>query len=70
MAKDVVCDMEVVEKNYYIDYKGVRYYFCSQLCKDEFNRNPSNYVGSEGKKGRDRLLKSVEIVDNDPPKVL
>lgn len=43
-------------------------FFCSRLCKDEFERNPSNYVSSEGEKGRDRLLKSVEIVDNDPPK--
>lgn len=40
MAKDAVCDMEVVEEDIYSDYKGVRYYFCSRLCKEEFDKKP------------------------------
>jgi len=46
MAKDPVCGMMVDEKNarYISEYKGRRYYFCSSICKDLFDKNPEKYL--------------------------
>lgn len=45
---DPVCGMEIIpqsgtkaEKS---DYKGKTYYFCSTLCKVQFEQNPEKYV--------------------------
>jgi len=47
MTKDPVCGMQVDEKNnppksY---YQGTEQTFCSQDCKQKFDRNPQQYVG-------------------------
>ncbi|MFH0848202.1 MAG: YHS domain-containing protein [archaeon] len=46
MAKDLVCGMNVEEKNakFKSDYVGSTYYFCSASCKEDFDKNPAHYV--------------------------
>ncbi|MEX0974530.1 MAG: YHS domain-containing protein [Bacillota bacterium] len=47
MARDPVCGMNVQEeKNNKIssEFKGQNYYFCSDKCRQEFDRNPSNFA--------------------------
>jgi len=46
-AKDLVCGMDVDPKSpdtYKTQYKGKTYYFCSKLCKKNFDANPEEYV--------------------------
>lgn len=44
MARDVICGMKVDEStDYRSTFQGVAYYFCSQECKDEFDKNPIKY---------------------------
>jgi Cu+-exporting ATPase len=53
MAKDVVCGMEVREDRAAAtsDYEGRKYYFCSEQCKREFDRNPEKYLRPESAPG-------------------
>lgn len=46
MATDPVCGMEVDEAatSFVTDLKGVKFYFCSFSCQDEFERNPEKYT--------------------------
>ena len=46
MVVDPVCKMEVDENDtiYNSEYKGKTYYFCSQLCKIDFDENPEEYI--------------------------
>lgn len=46
MAIDPVCGMEVDEQSAAAqsEYQGTTYYFCSQGCKQSFDRNPEQYV--------------------------
>ena len=46
MARDPVCGMNVREDNKSLrsEYKGQSYYFCSDKCRQEFDRNPSKYT--------------------------
>lgn len=43
---DPVCnmDLEAVHSKYMYDFEEVTYYFCSELCKEEFARQPEKYV--------------------------
>lgn len=45
MARDSVCGKELEESkfNEQSEYKGKRYYFCSNDCKIIFDNNPSKY---------------------------
>jgi YHS domain-containing protein len=47
MTKDPVCGKEIDEDSATImeNYEGHEHYFCSQACKDEFNRHPDKYSG-------------------------
>jgi len=49
MVLDVVCKMGVDEKTakWKSEYKGKTYYFCAQMCKQKFDRNPEQYVKTE-----------------------
>jgi YHS domain-containing protein len=49
MAKDVICGMNVDEKTAKLksDYMGKTYYFCSQMCKTTFDKNPAKYAGGQ-----------------------
>ncbi|MDH4271327.1 MAG: copper ion binding protein, partial [Candidatus Aminicenantes bacterium] len=46
MAEDVVCGMQVREDRAAAtsEFKGKTYYFCSESCKEEFDRNPEKYL--------------------------
>jgi Cu+-exporting ATPase len=46
MIRDPVCGMTVNPQNAAasIQYQGQTYYFCSQLCKTMFEREPEKYV--------------------------
>ena len=49
MAKDLVCGMEIKEKEAaaFSIYKGKEYYFCSRTCKKKFDEIPEKYIESE-----------------------
>jgi YHS domain-containing protein len=51
MAKDLVCGMNVNEKTakFKSEHLGKKYYFCSQVCKATFDKNPAKYVGGKTK---------------------
>mgnify|MGYP001044993881 FL=1 len=46
MVLDIVCNMEIDEKTakWKSDYKAKTYYFCSQMCKQKFDRNPEKFI--------------------------
>jgi len=46
MAKDPICGMNVDEKTakFKSEHMGEAYYFCSQMCKATFDRNPIKYT--------------------------
>jgi len=45
MTKDLVCNMNVDEKDSKkSEFKGKNYYFCSDACKSTFDKNPSKFV--------------------------
>ena len=46
MAIDVVCNMEVDEKNakWKSEHKTKTYFFCSAMCKQEFDKNPEIFI--------------------------
>ncbi len=48
MAVDVVCSMQVDEKaaKWKSEFKTKTYYFCSQMCKQAFDRSPEKFVKS------------------------
>ena len=52
MPIDPVCGMEVEEKEAAgsSTYKGVVYYFCSQHCKEEFDKDPEKYLKEKPEK--------------------
>lgn len=49
MVKDPVCGMMIKEEEAAAksEYKGKTYYFCSNHCKMEFDKNPEKYVKDE-----------------------
>lgn len=49
MVKDPVCGMTVNPQHAAdsFHYKGKTYYFCSQVCKTMFEREPEKYVQAE-----------------------
>ena len=46
MAKDPVCGMTVDEKSakFKSEHMGKTYYFCSAMCKQRFDANPTKYA--------------------------
>jgi YHS domain-containing protein len=48
MVIDPVCGMEIDPKTaaWKSDYQGVTYYFCSQGCKKDFDKEPQKYAGN------------------------
>lgn len=49
MIKDPVCGMEVKDINSAekLEYKGKTYYFCTTLCKIQFEQEPEKYVKND-----------------------
>ena len=50
MHRDPVCNMEVDQQTAAGTslYQGENYYFCSQDCKQKFDRNPEQYAKQKG----------------------
>ncbi len=48
MTKDPVCGMNVDENNaqYQTQYAGQKYSFCSEECKQKFDKQPEQYARS------------------------
>jgi len=46
LAIDPVCGMNVNETRAENEsvYKGIKYYFCSAVCREEFDRDPDAYM--------------------------
>ena len=46
MPIDPVCKMEVDEndEDFTSKYKDIKYFFCSQLCKIDFDKNPDKFL--------------------------
>ncbi len=71
MVKDAVCGMTAKEEFKY-KYKGTVFYFCSSLCKDEFQNFPEKYLKQhtvfEEEKERRIAYFSMEIgIDSSIP---
>ncbi|GMR25611.1 MAG: YHS domain-containing protein [Ignavibacteria bacterium] len=49
MEKDPVCGMDVADtaNAESCEHKGKTYYFCSNLCKIQFEQNPEKYIKKE-----------------------
>ena len=49
-VKDPVCGMMLDERDaeFKSDYKGTFYYFCSEECKETFDKNPERYASHAG----------------------
>ena len=46
MAKDPICGMQVSESTSFTsDHMGQKFYFCSQNCKNTFDKDPMKYMG-------------------------
>lgn len=45
-VKDPVCKMKIKKKGAAAtsEYQGKLYYFCSQKCKEEFDKKPEKYA--------------------------
>jgi YHS domain-containing protein len=41
---DPVCGMEIADDFISHEYKGIKYYFCSENCKVEFESNPNKFL--------------------------
>jgi len=50
---DPVCKMEVDPKNppFKTVYQGKTYYFCAEVCKHLFEREPSKYIAAPASNG-------------------
>jgi len=44
LGKDYVCDMNVTDSTYKAEYEGKTYYFCAEVCKEEFMKEPQKYL--------------------------
>jgi Cu+-exporting ATPase len=46
MSKDIVCGMEVSDKDseYRSQYEGQTFYFCSNECKTKFDESPEDFM--------------------------
>ncbi len=46
MTKDPVCLMDIDEEKaeYRSQYAGQKYYFCSDACKESFDKQPEKYA--------------------------
>ncbi|MGD2126613.1 MAG: YHS domain-containing protein [Desulfobacteraceae bacterium] len=63
-ALDPVCGMKVdaASANFTSSHKGKPYFFCADVCKKAFDKNPIKYLKPKGFVSRfiDRLAKSNE----------
>jgi signal transduction histidine kinase len=68
-AKDPVCGMTVRKKdsNFTSSYKGVRYYFCSEKCKVDFDEDPEEVLAMKAAREktteRERSISLEKMID-------
>lgn len=50
---DPVCKMKINKEKakFSIDFDGQKYYFCSQNCKEKFEKDPKKYITEESHTG-------------------
>ena len=60
LTRDVVCEMQVEEGTFQVEYLGVSYSFCSRQCLERFQQNPRLYVGMPGHKSAKQA--GVEVI--------
>lgn len=69
-----VCDMEVRDDSYALEYLKVLYHFCSEQCLDTFNARPALYSGTLakniGKVIKHRKLRLMKALDAGASKTL
>lgn len=53
---DFVCRMRVtsLQKNFVVGYKGHKYYFCSEFCRDIFKIKPEIFLNSKSFNSKSR----------------
>ncbi len=63
-AIDPICKMkvEIDSAEFYSDYQGRRYYFCSQNCRDTFDNNPETYEDSETPRSQNEAPVAVDPI--------
>jgi YHS domain-containing protein len=46
-GEQTICPVmgDAINKNIYTEYKGKKVYFCTPMCKAEFEKNPEKYIG-------------------------
>jgi len=51
MDKDPICGMTLNAKTaqFKSEHMGKTYYFCSQMCKATFDKNPAKYIGEQSR---------------------
>ncbi len=62
MARDLICGMDVKEEDAAGSslYKGKKYYFCSEACKQKFDENPEKYMRPEESKGDEENKNEIQ----------
>src|SRR4030066_336866 len=66
---DPVCKMTIEEKDAVATsiYKGTTYYFCSKICKDDFDKKPENFVAEKASEGMiSEIPRSTAEMAKDP----
>jgi len=55
MTHDPVCGMEIKDTSKAISviHEGETYFFCTDLCKIQFEQNPEKYIKKDDGKGHD-----------------
>jgi YHS domain-containing protein len=51
-TKDVVCGMDVEEGKVSAEYKGKKYSFCCEACKEDFEKSPEKYLKDQNQEVR------------------
>lgn len=53
MERDPVCGMEIrdLSKAQVSHHNGKKYYFCSELCKTQFEHDPEKFIKKDDDKG-------------------
>ena len=65
-AKDPLCGMTVRKKNgtFTSSYKGARYYFCSALCKEDFDKDPEAVLVMKAAREKDTEMERSASLEN------
>lgn len=67
-VKDPVCGMQIEDKEAAgtSTYKGERYFFCSESCRDKFIRNPEAFIDKKPSSGVEKMTPKSEDIYTCP----